>query len=89
MNRTARQPLTIRQEHITTSTYTTERSRGKADQQLPSLNFSFASGVIQLCLAIILMTPTLASVSMISIALNSYANSVDRVDRNRSFIEVQ
>ena len=81
------QHLTVRQEHVATSTYTTERSRGRQPQQLPRI--SFANGVVQLCLAIVCLTLTLATVSMISIALNSYANSVDRVDSRRSFMEVQ
>ena len=67
------------------STYETLRSQGEPEQ-LPSMRLP---GLLQLTMTLIVITLFTFSASMLSIALTSYSNSVDRVHNNRRSINVR
>lgn len=66
--------------------YETTKSRGISPEpvKLPKL-----PGVLPLTLSVIIALSFLVAASMFSIGLTAYSNSVDRVDRSRSFINVE
>ena len=65
--------------------YTTEKSRGTPPQPLPSVPLP---NLLTLTLSVVVALLLVVSASMFSIALTAYSNSVDRVDNNRSFLQV-
>jgi hypothetical protein len=76
----------IQQNDSRPAHYETAKSRGRAPQpvsrpQLPS--------ILAISLATVIALSFLVAASMFSISLTSYSNSVERVDRTRSFIRVE
>ncbi len=65
--------------------YQTSKSQGQlpAPMSLPKL-----PSILPLTLSAIIALSFLVAASMFSISLTAYSNSVDRVDRTRSFIQV-
>jgi len=61
--------------------YTTAKSRGIPDQPLPRLRLPV--NMLSVTLSAVVALFLLVSASLFSIALTSYSNSVDRVDRQR------
>ena len=78
------QPLTIVQ-HDAPPQYQTAKSRGlpAAPASLPKL-----PNILSLTLSAIIALSFLVAASMFSISLTAYSNSVDRVDRDRSYMRV-
>ena len=68
------------------SHYITQKSQGKAPQPLPNIQLP---NVLALTMSLVIALLLVVGASMFSIALNSYANSVDRVDRARPLIQVK
>ncbi|MGB3298394.1 MAG: hypothetical protein WBA76_09000 [Phormidesmis sp.] len=66
--------------------YQTAKSRGIPPQQLKLPNLPAA---LPLTLAAVIAISFLVAASMFSISLTAYSNSVGRVDRTRSFIQVE
>lgn len=65
--------------------YQTAKSRGLPPQRI---NLPKLPAVLPLTLAAITALSFLVAASMFSISLTAYSNSVDRLDRTRSFIQV-
>ena len=80
------QAITQQPEDTRPSHYQTAQSRGVQPQPLP---LPKSPGILPLTLAAIIALCFLVAASMFSIGLNAYSNSVDRVDRTRSFIHVE
>jgi hypothetical protein len=80
------QPQGIHQHDSRPAHYQTAKSRRHAPQpvSLPKLPSALA-----LTLATVIALSFLVAASMFSISLTSYSNSVERVDRTRSFIRVE
>lgn len=66
--------------------YETAKSRGLPPQPV---NLPKLPGILPMTLAAIIAISFLVVGSMFSIGLTAYSNSVDRIDRNRSFIHVE
>lgn len=79
------QPLTIVQHDAPLPQYQTAKSRGlpAAPVTLPKL-----PNILSLTLSAIIALSFLVAASMFSIGLTAYSNSVDRVDRDRSYMRV-
>jgi hypothetical protein len=80
------QAITQQPEAPRPSHYQTAKSRGIQPQPLP---IPKPPGILPLTLSAVIALSFLVAASMFSIGLTSYSNSVDRVDRTRSFIHVE
>lgn len=79
-------PAIIQQDIARAAQYHTAKSRGLpvAPVSLPKL-----PGILPLTLAAIIALSFLVAASMFSIGLTAYSNSVDRVDRDRTFMRIE
>jgi hypothetical protein len=82
------QPQHIRQEAITPSPahYQTAKSRGLPTQPM---NLPKLPSVLALTLSTVIALSFLVAASLFSISLTAYSNSIERIDRSRSFIQVE
>ena len=68
------------------SHYQTAKSQGLPPQ---SLKLPKLPSALSLSLAAVVAISFLVAASMFSISLTAYSNSIDRIDQNRSFFEVE
>jgi hypothetical protein len=82
------QPQSIHQEEIAPrpAQYQTAKSRGLSS---PPVSLPKLPSVLALTLATVIALSFLVAASMFSISLTAYSNSVERIDRTRSFIRVE
>jgi hypothetical protein len=82
------QPQSIYPEAMTPrpSHYQTAQSRGLSS---PPVSLPKLPSALALTLATVIALSFLVAASMFSISLTAYSNSVERVDRTRSFIQVE
>jgi hypothetical protein len=82
------QPQPIQQEATAPSPthYQTAKSRGLPQQ---SINLPQLPSVLTLTLSTVIALSFLVAASMFSISLTAYSNSIERIDRNRSFMPVE
>lgn len=84
-NRQALPPAIIQQD-IAPSHYQTAKSRGLPAQPV---NLPKLPSILPLTLAAIIAISFLVAASMFSISLTAYSNSVDRIDRDRSYMRIE
>jgi hypothetical protein len=81
------QPQPIRQEAAPSPThYQTAKSRGLPAQPV---NWPQLPSVLTLTLSTVIALSFLVAASMFSISLTAYSNSIERIDRSRSFMPVE
>jgi hypothetical protein len=81
-------PQSIHQDEIApcSAQYETAKSRGLSS---PPVSRPQLPPILAISLATVIALSFLVAASMFSISLTSYSNSVERVDRTRSFIRVE
>jgi hypothetical protein len=80
------QPQGIRQHDSRPAHYQTAKSQGHSP---PPVSLPKLPSALAMTLATVIALSFLVAASMFSISLTSYSNSVERVDRTRSFIRVE
>jgi hypothetical protein len=82
------QPQPIRQEESVPSPthYQTAKSRGLPPQPV---NWPKLPSILTLTLSTVIALSFLVAASMFSISLTAYSNSIERIDRSRSFMPVE